>query len=188
MSIIHARKKSKPIDRWLSLGGVAVGVLLFLIEKTPVSVIVFCAVLFALLIHPLWNFWWIEDSSARRRSATAVFIIALIFLAWNTWPEDKLAKQLCPHALRFTVSERDDDAVNIITKRAWFKKPASAITLFSRSMAQMAQVNKPANVMNMAAGWNGGSAFVEFTSPMPSVEWEIVIPKNPELICVNQDR
>ena len=38
----------------------AIGVILFLIPKTP-SIVVLCLVLiFLLLIHPVWNLWWVE--------------------------------------------------------------------------------------------------------------------------------
>lgn len=81
----------KPIDRWLTLFGVAVGLILYLFPKTTPALVVFlCLVLFALLVHPAWNFWWIEDK--RWRQIVAIIALAT-FVAWVghiAWPESAL--------------------------------------------------------------------------------------------------
>jgi hypothetical protein len=76
----------KPIDRWLGCVGMAVGIAFSLLPKTP-SVVIFCLVLmFVLLIHPVWNFWWIEKSLNRRIFA-GIFLIAILgFLGVIVWP------------------------------------------------------------------------------------------------------
>ena len=51
---------NKPIDRWLALGAIVVGIIYFWIPKTPTALVISLVVIFLLLIHPLWNFWWIE--------------------------------------------------------------------------------------------------------------------------------
>ena len=57
----HMQEAHKPIDRWLGLMSAAIGVILFLIPKTPSIIVVVCLVLiFLLLIHPVWNLWWVE--------------------------------------------------------------------------------------------------------------------------------
>jgi len=45
-------KISKPINRWLGLGAVAVGIGYFWIEKTPLNLIGSLFLIFILLIHP----------------------------------------------------------------------------------------------------------------------------------------
>jgi len=50
----------KPVDRWLGLGAIAVGIGYFWIEKTPINLIISLCLVFILLFHPIWNFWWIE--------------------------------------------------------------------------------------------------------------------------------
>jgi hypothetical protein len=77
---------AKPIDRWLGLGATVVGILLYLLSKTP-EVVVGCLVaILVLLLHPVWNFWWIEDATWRRASAVAVLIAALALVGYVSWP------------------------------------------------------------------------------------------------------
>lgn len=64
----------KPIDRWLALVGIAMGIAIFLVPKTPLVIILSLIGMFLALCHPAWNFWWIEESRLRR-------ILALIVLA-----------------------------------------------------------------------------------------------------------
>ncbi len=79
-------KRQKPIDRWLALAGVAVGVILFLLPKTPSVVCGAVALIFLLLVHPVWHFWWIEKSAFRRVFACLLLSVALVGLGYSAWP------------------------------------------------------------------------------------------------------
>ncbi len=61
-----AELNQKLVDRWLGIFGVVVGILFYLLPKTPVIVVVLLVFLAALLFHPIWNFSWIKKSLARR--------------------------------------------------------------------------------------------------------------------------
>lgn len=188
MSITHARKKSKPIDQWLALAGIAVGIILFLVPKTPAIVVVCCATIFVLLVHPLWNFWWIEESAIRRYVAIGVLTIGLGSLAFWTWPTDELASQLCLHPATFSIEEHSDYSVEISIRKGWFGKPLSAIVVHSRRMLQLAHVENPATASVASEGWGYGSASLELVNPVPVSEWKIAVPANPLVICVDRER
>jgi hypothetical protein len=80
-------EKKKPIDRWLGLGATAVAIGLYLIpNKTPGVIIACLAAMFILLIHPVWNFWWIDKSRVRQSVACMGLIGALIMLGIIVWP------------------------------------------------------------------------------------------------------
>lgn len=81
-------ERDKPIDRWLGLGGIAAGIAFYLLPKTPLVVVSSLILLFALLIHPIWNFWWIESKVWRKLLATLLFVLALILLGQISWPPD----------------------------------------------------------------------------------------------------
>jgi hypothetical protein len=78
--LVDKKKGPKPIDRWLGIGGIVVGILLFLLPKTPVVVIASLITIFVLLWHPVWNFWWIERSLYRRLGALLVLAFVLIWI------------------------------------------------------------------------------------------------------------
>ncbi len=78
--------REKPIDRWLALLGIAMGVAIPLLPKTPTVIIMSLIIMFALLIHPLWKFWWIEKKISRQVTASTIFIIALIIFGYTVWP------------------------------------------------------------------------------------------------------
>lgn|GEM_PF-2845955 len=78
--------KQKPIDSWLQLGGIAIGILLFLFAKTPLSVALCALAIFVILIHPVWNFWWI--SNYRPRQILFLFLLAVgcCLIGYKAWP------------------------------------------------------------------------------------------------------
>lgn len=78
--------QEKPIDRWLALAGVAVGLILFLVPRSSVSVSVCAAMLFALLLHPIWNMWWIEAALSRRLFALGLWSLCCAFVGFVAWP------------------------------------------------------------------------------------------------------
>jgi hypothetical protein len=79
--------RQKPIDRWLSLAGLAVTVLTSLvIPRTSASVIIGSVVAFVLLARPLWNFWWVEKTTRRRGAALAITALILGVIAYTSWP------------------------------------------------------------------------------------------------------
>ena len=94
----HMQEAHKPIDRWLGLLSAAIGVILFLIPKTP-SIVVLCLVLiFLLLIHPVWNLWWVEKRLIRRLSALLILLILLGWLGRKSWPTHQPAETKTEHA------------------------------------------------------------------------------------------
>lgn len=60
--------------------------MLFLVPKTPLVIVVLLVAIFALLFHPVWNFWWVERSLKRRVAACLVLIGSLICLGAVSWP------------------------------------------------------------------------------------------------------
>jgi hypothetical protein len=78
----------KPVDRWLAGAGIAVVIVLALIPKSPISVVGCIAVIFALLFHPIWNFWWIEGANWRRLLAVAGLALGLGGLGRAIWPPE----------------------------------------------------------------------------------------------------
>lgn len=86
------RSRAKPIDRWLWLAGAAVAILLFLFAKTPLVVLICVVVLFGLLVHPVWNFWWIEKDVRRRLLALVGLALVCSFIAYAAWPAEILLR------------------------------------------------------------------------------------------------
>lgn len=82
--------KRKPVDKWLGIGSIVVTILLFLFGKTPVLVGILSVAIFVLLIHPAWNFWWIEKSLRRRLAAVMTLAIAVIAIGYFAWPVSPL--------------------------------------------------------------------------------------------------
>src|SRR3989338_4160948 len=76
----------KPVDRWLSLFGVALSAVFFLIPKISWIVLLCLFMIFGLLIHPLWNFWWIEERLWRKIVACSFLILVLGLLGYISWP------------------------------------------------------------------------------------------------------
>jgi hypothetical protein len=83
---------NKPIDRWLGILGTVMGIILFLSPKNPVVIVGCLVAIFALLIHPLWNFWWIEKKLKRRIITFTSLIILLIGYGYYVWPSSEVEK------------------------------------------------------------------------------------------------
>jgi hypothetical protein len=98
--------KKKPIDVWFFLFGTGVGIVFFLLPKTPGVVITCLILLFSLFIHPVWNFWWIENQLWRRISALILLIVGLIYLGYYSWPR---------------VPEKSDQAYILKTEVTYFE-------------------------------------------------------------------
>ena len=79
---------NKPIDRWLGLFALAVGVVLYLLPKTEIVIIWCCILIWASLLHPFIKFWWVENRKWRQWLAAAVLTIGVVFLAYNIKPEN----------------------------------------------------------------------------------------------------
>jgi len=84
----------KPFNLWLTLFSIAVGIVFYLLPKTPFVIIGSLLLIFSLLIHPLWNFWWIEKTLLRRIIACVCFVTALILLGYIVWPLSEAKKPL----------------------------------------------------------------------------------------------
>jgi hypothetical protein len=79
--------KTKPVDKWLGIGGIVVTILLFLFGKTPALVVILAVLIFALLIHPIWNFWWIEEYKGRQIFFSALLAMGCFLIGYAAWPE-----------------------------------------------------------------------------------------------------
>jgi hypothetical protein len=89
-SVTESRGKTKkPIDRWLALAAVVLSVLLYLFPKTPGIVIGCLALVYLSLLHPVWNFWWIEDYLPRRIIALICMALAMCIIGFNVPLETK---------------------------------------------------------------------------------------------------
>ena len=85
----------KPIDRWLGLGIGIVGLVFWLLPKTPGTIITCLFRILAMAIHPTWNFWWIETALWRRIMSIIGACIVLALIGWKSWPiPDPLAKDI----------------------------------------------------------------------------------------------
>jgi hypothetical protein len=78
-------QSQKPIDRWLALGGIVLGIVLFLVPKSPVVVGVLLGIVFLLMVHPIWTFWWMEDYLPRR-IAGLIALATVLTIAGFTIP------------------------------------------------------------------------------------------------------
>lgn len=82
----------KPVELWFFLGSVAVAVILYLLPKTPSIVIGCLAAIFILLLHPIWNFWWIEQSIWLRLFSILLFASLLCLLGYFVYPKERVDK------------------------------------------------------------------------------------------------
>src|SRR5712691_12694070 len=88
VAAILGRQPKKPIDAWLQLFGIAMGLGLWLWpNKSPLGVVIAVVVMFLCFIHPLWNFWWIEDELWRRIMCLSILIPLLSAIGYWAWPE-----------------------------------------------------------------------------------------------------
>lgn len=78
--------KRKPIDSWLAIGGIVVTMFLTLAPKTPYVIITLLILIFILMLHPIWKFWWIERSIWRRMAALLILCIGLLTFGAYIWP------------------------------------------------------------------------------------------------------
>jgi thioredoxin 1 len=77
---------AKPLDRWLGIAGIVLGIILYLVPKTPALVVVLLLLMLGLLIHPIWNFWWIERSTLRRSITLVTLVLGTIIFGIWVWP------------------------------------------------------------------------------------------------------
>ncbi len=84
-----ANNRKKPIDRWLSLGALAVGGALYLLPKTEPVIIGCCLLIWGSLAHPFIKFWWIEDRKWRQFFAATILTIGVVFLGLYIKPEKR---------------------------------------------------------------------------------------------------
>jgi hypothetical protein len=76
----------EPLDIWLALIGIAVGVALFLLPKPPWVIVSGCVLIFGLLLHPAWNAPWIERGKIRRLGAIAFLVAICSGIGFVSWP------------------------------------------------------------------------------------------------------
>jgi hypothetical protein len=81
----------KPVDLWFGIAGLVAGILLFVVPRTPLTIVLLLTLAFLLLIHPAWNFWWIEKALWRRVSALIILAIILAGVGYGSWPTPPIA-------------------------------------------------------------------------------------------------
>jgi hypothetical protein len=91
-------KGKKPVDRWLTYLGIGLALVQPFLPKTPSIVLVSLASVFAVLIHPVWNFWWIEAKLWRRIAALGMLGLGLITLGCYVWPPPELTLPKTEHS------------------------------------------------------------------------------------------
>jgi hypothetical protein len=87
-----------PLDRWLGLFALFLGMAMFWIPKSPIYLIGSLILMFATLAHPIWNFWWIEKTTFRRSTAIIIFLLCLLGFGYKVWPISDSIKQAIPVA------------------------------------------------------------------------------------------
>ena len=98
------RLKKKPVDRWLALFGIAIGIILYLLPAKTAVIVVGALILIFFLLHPIiWNFPWIEDSIRRRIAAVLALVGLLTLFGFFVWPIPEQAS-LMPSLVIDTVS------------------------------------------------------------------------------------
>ena len=76
----------KPNDLSLFIGGLVASIILYVLPKTPLVIIALLTLSFLLLIHPVWNFQWIEEKLWRRIVALGVVVLVLAGIGYSSWP------------------------------------------------------------------------------------------------------
>jgi hypothetical protein len=89
-------QNNKPIDRWLTYGAIAMGIVLYLAPKSPFVIISCLFLIFILLVHPAWNFWWLERALWRKLLALSVLVACLAGLAVVSWPPQPTVMYFIP--------------------------------------------------------------------------------------------
>jgi hypothetical protein len=79
-------RPEKPVDRWLSLAGIAGSIVFFLLPRTPPIIVGSLVLLFGLSIHPVWNCRWIEERLWRRLLSVGAVAVALFVTGYYVWP------------------------------------------------------------------------------------------------------
>lgn len=106
--------QQKPIDRWLGLAGIAGGILFFLLPKVPVVILASTVAIFVILVHPAWNFWWVEKSLLRRFAALVCLAVCCIGAAYIAWPTPQpavpTASAIAEELVRLSTDPRNQPA------------------------------------------------------------------------------
>jgi hypothetical protein len=88
-AVISVAQQPKPVDKWLGIGGIVATIILFLLNKTPTLVICLSTLIFVLLVHPVWNFWWVESTLSRRIIAIVLLASVCVGIGYLSWPNPK---------------------------------------------------------------------------------------------------
>lgn len=55
-------------------------------ERSPTAVVIALLIVFALLVHPTWNFWWVEGRRWRQLTFLMLLVTGLILIGQVSWP------------------------------------------------------------------------------------------------------
>lgn len=89
----ETERGSKPVDRWLGLFALAVGVALYLLPKTEPVIIGCCILIWGSLVHAVLKFWWVEDHKWRQILAAMLLTVGVVLLGLNIRPEESHERQ-----------------------------------------------------------------------------------------------
>lgn len=118
-------RMGNPSDKWtlsdglsvaLACLGAALALILFLVDKTPITVGVMIASIVALLIYPIIHFF---SSRMPRIAATAVMFALVCLFGWGVWPK-KSQPQPSPPAPTSPLPQTASDAREGTNRRRVF--------------------------------------------------------------------
>lgn len=79
--------KNKPVDLWLMFAGWVLAIVVSMMQHTSWTLGIAGAIMFALLFHPVWNFWWVEDRPQRRAGALLLLACAIGAFCFASLPQ-----------------------------------------------------------------------------------------------------
>jgi len=101
-------EKQKPIDRWLALFAIVVGIVLYLLPKTRPVIAACCAAIWLLLFHPAIKFWWVEKKTWRQVCALLLLTMTISYFGLNIPPEIHASKPTEQHVATYQFSPKDE--------------------------------------------------------------------------------
>lgn len=140
--------RPKPLDRWLWCVGVAAAILMWIFPpKTPFRVSVGLAAVFLCLLHPVWNFWYVEDYLPRRLLSVLSLAVALTIVGF-----------LAPIETNAPTSHQ---RAPVAGREPQPQSPLTAATT-SSSGSHKLEEHRPADMFSVSVEWarvsNGGKA------------------------------
>lgn len=174
-------RRKKPFDIWLALIIFSAAIIMWLIPKTPLIIIIALIVIFVLLSHPVWNFWWIERELWRRCCALLVVAVCLTVLGYYVWPNRPLIRP---------ISEAEKTEQH---KKITSKEEARQPEQHGKVIPSPSQANKSTSTAKQDKERKGETKkevmlppAQEKVQPSITVALRFVYPKSPALMIINE--